>query len=139
MPVLQNNPKPEKEDLLVIARQLEHYYPQFRPKELLSKIREWFRKRREYMSQRIFHVCEETFPAISMTSDDRLRDCIAQVNQDDSLVLKKIVHDSQLEIIDEHVAREYVREKVQTHTVYSENGREGFTDCCLLLCRLFLT
>lgn len=113
LPLLQVNPKPSKEELQAIARQLEQYYPQFRYKDLLSKIREWFRKRREYMSQRIFSVCEMAFPAASLTTDERLRECVAEVNENNSRVLMKIVHDSQLEITDEFAAQEYCREKVK--------------------------
>jgi hypothetical protein len=114
LPLLQVNPKPSKEELQSIARQLEQHYPQFRYKDLLSKIREWFRKRREYMSQRIFYVCELAFPAASLNTDERLRECIAEVNQKNSRVLMKIVSDSQLDITDEFAAQEYCREKVST-------------------------
>lgn len=113
LPLLQVNPKPEKEDLQVIARQLEQFYPQFRFKDLLSKIREWFRKRREYMSQRIFAMCEQAFPSGGLTSDERLRECLDEVNQEGSRVLRKIVFDSQLEITDEAAAQAYCREKVR--------------------------
>ncbi len=112
LPLLQVNPKPEKDELQTIARHLEPFYPQFRHKDLLSKIREWFRKRREYMSQRIFNICEQVFPASTMTSDVRLRECIAEINQDHSRVLMKIIHESQLEITDEKAAMDYCREKV---------------------------
>lgn len=112
LPLLQVNPKPENTELQAIARHLEQLYPQFRYKDLLSKIREWFRKRREYMSQRIFHICEQEFPASMLTSDDQLRDCIAMITCDPSPTLEKILKEAQLEIIDEQAALSYCREKV---------------------------
>lgn len=74
-------------------------------------MREWFRKRREYMSQRIFQVCAEVFKDLKIDTESELELKISELNHNTEII-DHILLRADLEITDETVAKEYCNEKV---------------------------
>lgn len=64
------------------------------------------------MSQRIFQACSECFKNIQIESESELNSHIAEL-QENSEIVEKILQNSDLEIINESVAKDYCREKVK--------------------------
>lgn len=76
------------------------------------KVREWFRKRREYMSQRIFQACSDTFRNLQIQTEEELEMNILEI-QSNSRIIVDLLKNADLEITNDAVARDYCLEKVK--------------------------
>lgn len=78
-------------------------------RRLLSKVREWFRKRREYMSSKVFTLCERAFPYPIDTQKtlDKALHTLKHTPQ----FLENIVRAANLDLEDTVVAQEFCYEK----------------------------
>lgn len=63
------------------------------------------------MSQRIFSVCAEVFQDVQIETESELEAQISHLNQNEALI-GIVLEKADLEIIDQVVAKEYCREKV---------------------------
>lgn len=63
------------------------------------------------MSQRIFSVCAEVFQDVQIETESELEAQISYLNQNEALI-GIVLEKADLEIIDQIVAKEYCREKV---------------------------
>lgn len=80
------------------------------------KVREWFRKRREYMSQRIFQACSETFRNLQIQTEEELELNILEIRSN-SMIIKDLLKNADLEITNDAVARDYCLEKVRLYII----------------------
>lgn len=80
-------------------------------------MREWFRKRREYMSSRIFTQCERMFSASPVNSQGTLDSAIHMLRSQPAII-DAILRGANLEIEERSAAREFCFEKVcAAHTI----------------------
>lgn len=109
LPLLRKRITPTTSELNTIISRLESTYPTMERRRLLSKVREWFRKRREYMSSKVFTLCERLFPH-SIDTQKALDKAVYTLKHTPQL-LESIVRTANLDLEDISIAREFCYEK----------------------------
>jgi hypothetical protein len=79
-------------------------------KKIRSLIREWFRKRREYLAGKVYRSCEILLP-LNPDEGESITDLVNRCLSNDSII-KKVILNSKLPIDNEHVKRQFVNQKV---------------------------
>lgn len=81
-------------------------YPDMDNRIVLSRVREWFRRKREYMSQRVVNACIKRFPANELTSED-IAAMLMALQNGTSAIGQEIAREAKLEITDRQAAVEF--------------------------------
>lgn len=114
LPLLQRRATPSLGELNSLAMAMKTAkYHHLESRHILSKIREWFRRKREYMSQRVLNVCQRRFPPASLSADAVSSLLLAFVKNSVQSValLKEVAKEANLEVIDEDSLMEFTHEK----------------------------
>lgn len=85
------------------------------------KVREWFRKRREYMAQRISQSCEAYYETTDLSTKRLLRQYLSTLTTDTQAV-EDIINMSNLEVTDPVAAHEFCKEKVSASRSWRSCG-----------------
>jgi hypothetical protein len=95
--------------------------PSVQSHRVRALVKEWFRKRREYLASKIYRVCDELMPALwsdlSASAADRSSsyDQLVELIVDDELVVECVRLESKLPITVDEAAREFVRQKIRDY------------------------
>jgi hypothetical protein len=90
-----------------ITLEIRRVYPYLDPSLIGKTVKEWFRKRREYMTHRVFNYCNKNF---------RMQDgqhVLAQLRRDVAMQ-DAVRRDCNLDITDDLAARSYIIERVES-------------------------
>ena len=80
-------------------------------KKLKSSIREWFRKRREYMATKVYRSCQRLLPAVPNDSGNNIEDIINSIHKNEPLIAI-IAMESKLPMQSEIEKFNFVKEKI---------------------------
>ena len=108
LPHLHHSSKVPAEDILkAIISEYQRAFPHTNCTKLNSRIKEWYRKRREYMTHRVYNYCNKNF---------RLRDGqeVLEMLRGNAQVLDEIREECKLDVTDAHAAREYAYDRVES-------------------------
>ena len=112
-PVLQRTAHPTKTDLNGVVDRLTEVLPAYSRKELMKRVREYFRKQREYMNSRIDTSCHVLLQGrLNLGQPDTERRVMDQIEGDDELV-DSIVTRAQLDVSNQENARIFVLQRVR--------------------------
>lgn len=110
--VLAITAHPTLEHIGEIIAQLQSHHPCQSEKQLRSLVREWFRKRREYMATKIYRSCDRLLPKMSNTLDENLmNEFIKEIIARKDLV-KVIKIEARLPMESDDEKMDFVREKI---------------------------
>ncbi len=126
LPLLQKRASPTLAELSTLAMTLKtSKYHHLESRLILSKIREWFRRKREYMTQRVVNVCQRRFPPASLDSAavGSLLLVIAKGSTESLALLKEVAKEANLEVIEQESLLEFTKEKCIS---YLENLQSSY-------------
>lgn len=101
---------PLEQDLQEIVQDLQAAYPDLDADQLLSKVKEWFRKQREYMTHRISTAIRKQLKNRALDAKDFYQG--AMTNND---FLDKAFEQSRIQIKDHANRREFIRSKIKSY------------------------
>lgn len=109
--MLRLTPNPTKPQLNRIVDELMHSYPSMTRKELTKGVREFFRKRREYMNGRIDTACHGHFEDTRIDSLEAESTVLEFVESSVELI-DSIRSKAQIDVEESGAARAFVKERV---------------------------
>ena len=122
LPLLQRRATPTLGELNSLAMAMKTAtYHHLDTRAILSRIREWFRRKREYMSQRVMNVCQRRFPPASLDAEAVASLLLAFSSSSSSAaaassgqaerLLREVAKEANLEVTEEASLLEFTREK----------------------------
>ena len=114
LPLLQKRASPTLGELSTLAMTMKTAkYHQLESRLILSKIREWFRRKREYMTQRVVNVCQRRFPPASLNAEavSSLLLAFSRNSVESVALLREVAKEANLEVVEEESLLEFAREK----------------------------
>jgi hypothetical protein len=99
-----------------------------RCKKLRSSIREWFRKRREYMATKVYKSCQRLLPSVAPDEKEEIDKFIKKIHKNSSLI-GIIMLESHLPMASEKEKIAFVKEKiVDFYMKYPARRRRNLTN-----------
>ena len=87
---------------------------------LIFQVREWFRRKREYMSQRIFNICSKKFSHL-INNPIAVKELLHKARNNPEFVAE-IGREANLEILNEAAAWEFCSEKISSYLASSNTS-----------------
>ena len=113
-PILKRTPNPDRVQLNRIVDDLLHPFPDMTRKELAQKVREFFRKRREYMNGRLDTAIRNHLANIKIESVEEAGTLLGFIAQNNGFT-EYIQHKAQIDIEDVETARLFVSNRIRTY------------------------
>ena len=102
---------PRSNEIFDMVSEVKASMPAVPDKKLRSLVREWFRKRREYLSTKIYRLCDQFLPKEKGKNDQDIDALIERATTNADLI-GLIVLQAKLPMEDEAARREFVKEKI---------------------------